>query len=307
VVITIIGILIALLLPAVQAAREAARRMQCSNNFKQVGLALHNYHTTVGCFPPGMFRPEGQGKYANVPYYFGWGAYLLPYMEQQSLYDQYTFNQPAAVNMDASGVPGKNGAITATKLSCYLCPSDPTSGEGSWVSPGLNPTPTPQCGMTDICAVSDSTQYYDSDGYPQNYPINDGIFGANQSCRMADIKDGASNTFMIGEVAGAGTGVYASRVWGTWDIGDMGDGINGITTVPGGATPTATASNGYVTRCGFSSYHAGGANFGLADGSATFISQNTANAILKALTTRDGMSLRNYKTPETEILISGAP
>ena len=91
VVITIIGILIALLLPAVQAAREAARRMQCINNFKQVGLALHNYHAVKGSFPPGNF--ETTTKYPNAPGAFSWSVYLLPYVEQQAVYDLYTFGK----------------------------------------------------------------------------------------------------------------------------------------------------------------------------------------------------------------------
>ena len=90
-VITIIGILIALLLPAVQAAREAARRMQCSNNFKQVGLALHNYHSARGCFPPGNF--ETTTTHPTAPGSFSWSVYLLPYVEQQAVYDLYTFGK----------------------------------------------------------------------------------------------------------------------------------------------------------------------------------------------------------------------
>ena len=89
VVITIIGILIALLLPAVQAAREAARRMQCSNNFKQVGLALHNYHSVKGCFPPGEYYVYPTPS--NGIFCFGWSAYILPYLEQEALYNNIDF------------------------------------------------------------------------------------------------------------------------------------------------------------------------------------------------------------------------
>ena len=99
VVIAIIAILIALLLPAVQAARESARRVQCSNHFKQVGLALHNYHTAIGSFPPGMIGwdsrwssscgPKGSGSYYIG---FGWSSFILPYLEQQNLYDNLTFD-----------------------------------------------------------------------------------------------------------------------------------------------------------------------------------------------------------------------
>ena len=311
VVITIIGVLIALLLPAVQAAREAARRLQCTNNFKQVALALHNYHTNIGCFPPVEFNPEPNTKYANAPAWFGWQIYILPYLELQDLYNMYNFNNvpPSGSGFAnyfnvSAGVTGTNGSASATKLSGYLCPSDPTGDEGVWVSRRTNPTLTPQCGMTNISAVSDSTQYNSSTGYPMDFPTNDGIFGANQGCTFSDIKDGTSNTLMIGEVAGSGNGTYESKPWASWSVADMGCGINGIHSVPGGATVTTMSD---MEQIGFSSFHPGGCNFGLADASVSFISQNTSDAILWALVTRDGKNLKNYDNPSVEVFVSGPP
>ncbi|MBQ7815363.1 MAG: DUF1559 domain-containing protein, partial [Thermoguttaceae bacterium] len=107
VVIAIIGILIGLLLPAVQAAREAARRMQCTNNMKQIGLAMHNYHDTHNCFPPGNtffngangtdLRGSGMGCEAGGVYHgmMGWAAFVLPFMEQNALYEQIDFTKRA--------------------------------------------------------------------------------------------------------------------------------------------------------------------------------------------------------------------
>ncbi len=106
VVIAIIGILIALLLPAVQAAREAARRSQCSNNLKQIGLALHNYHDTMNVFPPGSINGNNE---------LGWTVFILPYIEQSALYDQVNFNQAARGNIDSTEA--------RTRIETYLCPS----------------------------------------------------------------------------------------------------------------------------------------------------------------------------------------
>ncbi|MEX0818470.1 MAG: DUF1559 domain-containing protein, partial [Pirellulaceae bacterium] len=127
VVIAIIGILVALLLPAVQAAREAARRMQCSNNLKQLGLALHNYHDTLKTFPPGYVsnRPgvEGSSSWCRSGGVQGapWTALILPYMEQQNLHDQFNFNVPFQATSNQMAPPNSNVVIP---LDTYSCPSD---------------------------------------------------------------------------------------------------------------------------------------------------------------------------------------
>ena len=120
VVIAIIGILIALLLPAVQAAREAARRMQCSNNLKQIGLALHNYHTTNKAFPPGAFWvcPEGELWRGSIL------IRLLPYIEQQPLYDQFDFTVPTDGQTEAN----TGTLLVANIVPPYVCPSDTNEG-----------------------------------------------------------------------------------------------------------------------------------------------------------------------------------
>ena len=115
VVITIIGILIALLLPAVQAAREAARRLQCANNFRQIGVAMHNYESAHGSFPTGEV-------YSPSPVYLGpaWSASLLPYMEQTAAYEQYNFS------LGSNGVYAeKNELVGKYRIAAYCCPADP--------------------------------------------------------------------------------------------------------------------------------------------------------------------------------------
>jgi prepilin-type processing-associated H-X9-DG protein len=295
VVITIIGILIALLLPAVQAAREAARRMQCGNNFKQVGLALHNYHASKGSFPQGM-RTDGG--------WWGWGTFILPYIEQQTVFDQITFVSPTTY-YDTDPAPGappaivaKNNAASENRIVAYMCPTDPQSGEGIWVS---GATAAGQAGMSDMCGVSDSTDFKLAGGWPvAKFPLIDGIFGGDRSCSIAEIKDGASNTLMVGEVTGAGSGTFNGHFWASWNIQDTAEGINGLHTVPGGAYTTFLAA-------GFGSFHPGGCNFAVADGSVSFISQNIVDDVRKALTTRDGASRRNYTIPASETTVAGPP
>ncbi|MFW5693503.1 MAG: DUF1559 domain-containing protein, partial [Thermoguttaceae bacterium] len=113
VVIAIIGILIALLLPAVQSAREAARRMQCSNNLKQIGLALHNYHTAHKTLPYGANFGQGTGA--------TWAAMILPYLEQQNVYDAFDFTLPVWHEQNEQAVQ--------SVIPAYICPSDPASSE----------------------------------------------------------------------------------------------------------------------------------------------------------------------------------
>ena len=294
VVITIIGILIALLLPAVQAAREAARRMQCANNFKQVGLAMHNYHAVKGCFPPGMFNGGG---------IYGWGVFVLPYMELDGLYQMYDFNSGYWTGTPTSG----NRRVTGMSIPAYLCPSDPQGAD----QVGYSSDPSYLAGRTDMAGVSDSVDWsIGSAGIstPEKFPAVDGVLGADVPCTIADIKDGTSNTLMIGEVTGEGVGTQQGHFWTSYDLLDTANGVNGADTVPGGSYPPINGR--YLT--GFASFHPGGCNFALADGSVSFISQNVAQAVLAALTTRDGPSSRNVtqfpgKVFSPEVMISGPP
>ena len=291
VVITIIGILIALLLPAVQAAREAARRLQCANNFKQATLALHNYHTAKGCFPPGEMWDLPAGR----AYVWGWSAYILPYMEKQNLYDRIDF----AMDFSYWG-SADNIAVTKTVVPNYLCPSDPQYDERIYVWSG-DPPGTPQAGPTQMCGVSDSFDFSQGNDYtPEDFPRVDGIFGANFSCTIANIKDGTSNTLMVGECTGGGLGTVNGHIWVSANICDTIDGINSpIYTVPGGGTFRFGVS-------GFSSYHPGGCNFSMADGSTSFISENVSQNLLTALTTRDGANVYNTGVPD-QVSVTGPP
>jgi prepilin-type N-terminal cleavage/methylation domain-containing protein/prepilin-type processing-associated H-X9-DG protein len=300
VVITIIGILIALLLPAVQAAREAARRMQCGNNFRQVGIALHNYDAAKDCFPPGDIHRSSGGRGE-----WSWSTYLLPYLECQNVYDMINFSD---TDFYAWGAQGKTRLAARTRIPAYLCPSDPMDGElvdiATFDAPEQDSLE--DVAMTNMCGVADSYEYrggghsnrsWDLLAFPQQV---DGIFGRNATCRIADIRDGTSNTLVVGEVTGAGKGTHNGPLWAARNLQDTQHGINGIYSAPGG-----TYAN-YFYDAGFASWHPGGCNFVMADGSVAFLSQNIDQHLLAALTTRDGASLNHYDGTD-QAIVSGPP
>jgi len=266
VVIAIIGILIGLLLPAVQKAREAAARIQCANNLKQIGLALHGYHDARQCFPPGYLAaaPYTDGATDTSPGW-GWEAFLLPYVEQGNLYREIDFTQPVA-----------SSPAIRTIVKVYLCPSD---------SPPQVPfAVTDATGATlALAAPSSYAATVGQDASDVADPTGDGIFYRNSRTRFADITDGASQTVMVGDRAWVDTeGIWAGAP-------------SGAVVRPGPRNPwQATtayapafvlAHNNYVNiktdadggLDDFSSYHIGGANILFADGSVHFIHSITSD------------------------------
>ena len=213
-VITIIGILIALLLPAVQAAREAARRMQCSNNLKQITLACLNYETTHGCFPLSLSQwsycnPPGSnncgGTLADNRSTFSNLVYILPYTEQQGLYDQLNFSR------NSTQLP--NSGYAGVLVPGYSCPSDPTATER--ITSGMKhaddfmhdvPATTPRSyfpsGQVQRCSDGLSPNGYclatGGEGFSPWVGINS-LTGDQPVRRVSDIRDGLSNTLAFGE------------------------------------------------------------------------------------------------------------
>lgn len=177
VVIAIIGILVALLLPAVQAARESARSLQCRNNLKQIGLALHNYHGVHNCFPAGRMRSmvDGQGRC------FSAYAHLLPYLEASNLFDQINFN----ANPDD---PAANGTALSQTIPFFLCPSDPDRVLQSNIVSGVIVN-----SAVHNYPLSTGTTYPVSLRNPGGVAVT-GIFFENSWVRLAEITDGTSNT-----------------------------------------------------------------------------------------------------------------
>jgi prepilin-type N-terminal cleavage/methylation domain-containing protein/prepilin-type processing-associated H-X9-DG protein len=210
VVIAIIGVLVALLLPAVQAAREAARRAQCTNNLKQVGIALHNYHSVLNSFPVGFLYPQANQVYPGVPaLHYRWSAFaqLTPYLEQSNVYNALNMNWPIAAGPSSVlGTPPwtpfpANTTVMAAKVSFFLCPSDSSQP----------PTTLPGGVTSGPC----NYQFCTGDGSPASanpgdagvtVPAN-GAFILGPAQSIATITDGSSGTVagseqLIGPAAG---------------------------------------------------------------------------------------------------------
>ncbi len=295
VVIAIIGILIALLLPAVQAAREAARRSQCSNNLKQIGLALHNYLDTNRCFPAGAYFYSGAAEPT------GWRDHrgsiflrILPHIEQPGVYAAIDFR----IGTDFQTMPDPpKPEIRAVRIPTLICPTDgntistEVSSESSWdrngprwrsnYYPNMGPTDSISNNSSCACPEFPLWKSYSRSGTNSDNPA--GPFSRNHNkfvCSLGDVPDGLSNTIFIGEVrsdcSGHGQlGWHHSNKWG------------GFTQIPinydscyhsvadaaaAGKTPCAAWCN-WNTEVGFKSKHPGGAEFLFGDGAVRFVGQ----------------------------------
>ena len=294
VVIAIIAILIALLLPAVQQAREAARRTQCKNNFKQLGLALHNYHDSFGVFPPGYISRNvatADPASAETGPGFAWGALSLPYLDQGPLFNQIIFEQDAT--------SANNSPLGATIIPAFLCPSDPAQ-ETFTVNDG---TADYELGFSNYVGVYGFGNVSMSPGNP----APKGIFFRNSKSRFRDITDGTSNTLMVGErkarqdfVQGM-NGAYSESTWYAAIPGVVRP--SGSMMVMTEDQPTLVLGHVGMNMMGgmvmehtpnrvnhiasFSSSHEGGCQFLLADGSVHFLSENIDYNTFRWLGERD--------------------
>jgi len=296
VVIAIIGILIALLLPAVQAAREAARRTQCTNNLKQCGLALHNYHDTYKVFPSVGFS-RGWANHASATYdamsgstvlnHNSWVS-LLPFLEQQALYDAYDFSscgshyirnssRPLAGDAELSG----NADVVSKVVPAFVCPSDPNDIKCStWEAYAIKPGIT-QRGIKTNYDFSAYRTVWDFHWWPRlTDPRYKYMFGENSDCDMADITDGSSNTVAVNEtchwVIDGTCPAWGYRGWVMTGV-DLRMGINRWDVSLGSwYTGDRTPRRGRLFSWGLGgSLHPGGANTCLADGSVRFLSETT--------------------------------
>ena len=272
VVIAIIAILIALLLPAVQQARESARRSQCKNNLKQLGLALQNYHERLNCFPPGyLSRVNAAGT--DLGPGWGWGAFLLNDLEQKPLYKSINFNKDV-------GDP-VNVTSRTRSLSVFFCPSDEPVGR--FAVRDASGTTLGELAHANYVGVNGNG------GVSDNAATNDGAFLENRSLRAAQITDGLSSTFFVGERC-------SSMSLVTW-AGAMTNG-----TVPSMRDPTAIekAPALVLGHCGphlpnnpdvtdadaLASSHSKIANFLCGDGSVHVITSNISVQVYDAFATR---------------------
>lgn len=288
VVIAIIAVLIALLLPAVQQAREAARRSSCQNNLKQLGLALHNYHDTIGTFPPGRFN-------------CCWGTWqvsILPYLEQGNVYNLYrNLGGTDATGPRYGGAPN-NQNVTSKRFTVLTCPSDqPNAPIGS--------------GATALTSHNYAVNY-GATGIAQQATLNgvmfkEAPFSNIKTFGLRSLHDGTSNTMMMAEVLqGVGVDLRGFTWWGD---------ASGYTAYlpPNSSDPDMIYSAGYCKNrpdinlpCAVSttalptmfasrSRHTGGIQTVLGDGSCRFISENINLATWRNLaSSRDGQPLGNF-------------
>jgi prepilin-type N-terminal cleavage/methylation domain-containing protein len=321
VVIAIIGVLVSLLLPAVQAAREAARRMQCGNNMKQAALAFHNHHDTYNRFPAGhtmgktwysgttFFRDNPPGgtitptsSYPAEGPFYSWQWKILPFIEGSNIFDLVDMKLGSAVWPWWYVPPGQPRNVLANKVPTYSCPSDIRGAIAHQDDPA-NPNSvvylTSYLAVTGYCGVKEV-------GAAHPYGIaggNNGITYVNSASTFASITDGSSNTLLIGERPPSSDEYYG------WTFAGVGDWpYHGSTDVVLGVhEPVAGASQpeffrkgkvldpGSLHRYHFWSLHPGGAQWALGDGSVRFISYSVAGPqvlepgapnIIQAMSTR---------------------
>ncbi len=281
VVIGIIGILVALLLPAVQQAREAARRMQCQSHLKQIAIAIHNYHSAFNTFPPGyMSRFDATGNDTGPGW--GWGALILPQIEQAPLYSQIDFN----VGIEHPS----NATARLTRIPTYLCPSDSAPDQWQVAKRSLSTGAF----ISNICEVG-SANYVAMFGTFEPGVDGDGLFFRNQQMQMQDILDGSSHTLMIGERSfSLGEATWTGAVTEGVIVPDGSDGV--------GTGPPESASSMVLGHSGdgyspgdprshvnqFYSHHVGGVQFLFADGHVSFVTNSLDYTVYQSVTTRAG-------------------
>lgn len=306
VVIAIIGVLIGLLLPAVQAARESARRTSCSNNMKQLGLSLHSYHDSNQKLPPVCRKPSasqsGDADYDASAW--GWNALLLPFAEEQSLYDSVNV---ASNTLDQSLADATMKEILKTAPANVLCPSDATAtkvavtsfptGRTNYVAVQANGGSASSPGRASNGVLYAKKETYGS--FAGAWPHGDAAVSTLRAPRpFAEFVDGTSKTFMLGERSvglPASTQTHNYTNWvgtikhhssgGTESIGS---GFRGIMHVAGITGLPFNDATGTYWPHAFRSMHPGGGHFCLADASVRFIGQDMSFQAYKDLTTVGG-------------------
>jgi len=285
VVIAIIGILIALLLPAVQAAREAARGSHCKNNLKQLALAFHEHHGAYGKFPPGWVQAPFTVPQGNIVQGgHGFGPFLLPYFEQDSLARIYRWDKRAQ--------GPENQPVATTQLEILQCPSAEPDRWVTAVEDSKNYSYGGRGACGDYTGVRDIDTRLAELGLVDEAANYEGVLTENYLTRLADITDGASQTILITECAGrpelwrAGQAVaeiYAPG--GVWVSGTL---TLGQGSTPDGATKPGPCAINCTNDREVYSFHPAGANAVLADGSVHFLNADIDIRIFARLVTRAG-------------------
>ncbi len=310
VVIAIIAILIGLLLPAVQKVRDAAARMQCSNNLKQMALALHNHHDALGTFPPGGMNG---GPCCSQPTWTNWAIEILPYIEQDNLYKQYRQNE--------QNISANNVLVGQQRVKTYECPSDPligilerpASGPGSGLN-FMHGSYRAVSGRANMAVGHGAWDTFEPHLWPGGRmdPTFRGVLHATASAyngipaqtathsngqsvstlggpeRMSNIIDGTSNTLMLGEYTThtvTRRGSFWAYTYTSYNQSSIGaeSRFFGMDYQRCATTPGLYGDQ--LCKRAFNSYHTGGANFALADGSVRFISFNASMILLQNMAT----------------------
>ncbi len=268
VVIAIIAVLIGLLVPAVQKVRSAALRVQCSNNMRQLGLALHNFHDVNGGFPAAhLTMPNGATH--------SWTAQILPFIEQDALYKQYNFNK------DWSAAPNDAG-VNQHQIKQFICPAAPGDRVGA-----------NNRGILDYPAINEihRPNRFFQGKLPPSDPTFIGVLGKNVRRRITDITDGSSNTLLLAEDAGRNQSWEMGRHTGSLSESGAWANPGGAITVAG-FNPTTKSIPGPIAVNGCNAqnvygFHTNSAGGLFGDGSVRFLSSATSLNVLVALTTRD--------------------
>jgi prepilin-type N-terminal cleavage/methylation domain-containing protein/prepilin-type processing-associated H-X9-DG protein len=297
VVMAIIGILVALLLPAVQMAREAARRLECTNKLRQIGLALHSWHDTYGHFPPAHLQNPrhiehqyGQPKPYLDQDYFSWLSRILPYVEQGNLHDRIQFNEWPWPN-PTGGLPDGT-FVNGQKVPLFLCPSFPGPTEPL----RLELPPVATFAHTHYLGVNGTDQFR-----------FDGILHVNSRVKMTEVQDGTSNTFLVGERPPSfdrymGWWLAGSGWYPRFGAADVVLGTEERIAVDRASTPSGPQSHyqrgrfqpvedghGWEKHAWhFWSAHPGGAFFLFADGHVSFVPYNVDRDTFRSLGTYNG-------------------
>lgn len=282
VVIAIIAVLISLLLPAVQQAREAARRTQCVNNLKQIGLALHNYAEAQQVFPSGWI---GVVPGTNTPNFeeasgWGWAAMLLPQVDQGTMYNRLDFNNSCVSTYNQAQY--KDG-----RLNMFICPSDYQGGYlwqiGEEADPNNLIATIPYANYVGCFGTEAPEDICTGGSFPNAQCKGDGIFYHNGATRFADVRDGTSNTIFVGERR---TDSKHSPAWRSTWIGSVPEGEEAHARIIGVTDHPPNAPSGHLDD--FSSSHGEVVHFLMGDGHVRGITQHIDIDLYRALATIAG-------------------
>jgi len=308
VVIAIIGILIALLLPAVQAAREAARRLQCNNKLKQLALGMHNYHTALGVFPSASLAYYPANRYSTRGPVHNWTMFIWPYVELNNMAEAYDWSIGFRGGGSHAAYDQVNGDLFRTPIALYQCPSDDAGVFGS--EPGIPQSEGYSRSNYVVCLSPDGSIM--EKNLTENAGFDAGCNNANnpatkralfnwQVCRsIKQVRDGTSNTVALSEVIAGPSGTPDLR--GIW-VSDLGIGYSHLRT-PNSAIPDQLLGGPYCNPAkapclgnspcwsgvinAARSFHPGGVNAALADGSVRFFADSTDAQLWIGLASIDG-------------------